>query len=239
MANRDRRQLPDEVAAYVRQLIISGEVRAGTYLRLEPIAAAVGVSNTPVREGLLRLHGEGFVRLVPRRGFLVLPFTPRDVRDIFWTQASLAGELAARAAELITEEQLHQLARIHRAFEGAAERSDTVRISQAGQSFHVAINRAAESPRLGLLLEAVVTQLPAEFYATIEGKVSTTCEEHPAILDALAGGDATAARRLMEDHIHRGGENLIQMLEHQGIFAAAEPAAAAGIEQSMTQRQGA
>jgi DNA-binding GntR family transcriptional regulator len=71
-----RTQLPEEVASYVRELIISGAVSPGEYLRMEPIAEAVGVSNTPVREGLLALAGEGFVRLVPRRGFVVAQFSP-------------------------------------------------------------------------------------------------------------------------------------------------------------------
>src|SRR3954471_2774177 len=77
-----RQQLPEEVAAYVRELILSGEVRPGDFLRLEPIAEAVGVSNTPVREGLLALRSEGFVKLVPRRGFMVETFTAEDVYDI-------------------------------------------------------------------------------------------------------------------------------------------------------------
>jgi DNA-binding GntR family transcriptional regulator len=51
-----RQQLPEEVAGYVRELIISGAVRPGEFLRMERIAEAVGVSNTPVREGLLVLR---------------------------------------------------------------------------------------------------------------------------------------------------------------------------------------
>jgi DNA-binding transcriptional MocR family regulator len=62
-----RQQLPEEVAGYVRELIITGAVRPGEFLRMERIAEAVGVSNTPVREGLLILRSEGLVELVPRR----------------------------------------------------------------------------------------------------------------------------------------------------------------------------
>src|SRR3954447_13006604 len=117
-ANR-RQQLPEAVAAYVRELIISGTVRPGEFLRLEPIAAAVGVSNTPVREGLLILRSEGFVKLVPRRGFMVASFTAQDVRDIFWVQAQLAGELAARAAKRITPEQIVSLEEIVAEYDSA------------------------------------------------------------------------------------------------------------------------
>src|SRR3984957_5853601 len=104
-----RQQLPEEVASYVRELIISGAVKPGEFLRMERIAEQVGVSNTPGREGLLALKSEGFVQLVPRRGFVVAPFTQQDVRDLFWAQPQLAKELAARAAKKITPEQVARL----------------------------------------------------------------------------------------------------------------------------------
>src|SRR5438067_5731416 len=98
-------QLPEQVAAYVRDLITSGKARPGEFLRIEPIAEAMGTSQSPVREALLSLKGEGLVNLLPRRGFIVAPITPKDIRDLFWAQAYLAGELAARATGNITEEQ--------------------------------------------------------------------------------------------------------------------------------------
>jgi hypothetical protein len=79
-----------------------GTVRPGDYLRMDRIAVAVNVSNTPVREGLLILRAQGWVRLLPRRGFVVAPYAKQDVRDVFWAQAVLAGELAANAAKRIT-----------------------------------------------------------------------------------------------------------------------------------------
>src|SRR5919199_2290423 len=119
-----RQALPEEVATYVRELIISGAVRPGEFLRMEPIAEAVGVSNTPVREGLLSLRSEGFVQLVPRRGFVVAPFTQQDVRDLFWAQAQLGSELAARAAKKISPEQISTLEAILAQFERASAAGD-------------------------------------------------------------------------------------------------------------------
>src|SRR5919205_4629694 len=124
-----RQQLPEEVATYVRELIISGAVRPGEFLRMEPIAEAVGVSNTPVREGLLALRSEGFVQLVPRRGFVVAPFTAQDVRDLFWAQAQLAAELAARAATKITPDRIVALEAILEQYEEANADDDKERIA--------------------------------------------------------------------------------------------------------------
>src|SRR5438105_15865173 len=91
-----RAQLPEQVGSYVRDLMVSGQARPGEFLRIERIAEAVGVSQTPVREGLLALKSEGLVNLLPRRGFVVAAITPEDITDLLWAQAQLAG---ARAAE--------------------------------------------------------------------------------------------------------------------------------------------
>src|SRR5205807_8906231 len=85
-----RAQLSDEVAGHLRAAIMSGALRPGTFIRLDETAAKLGVSVTPVREALLKLRGEGMVRLEPHRGHVVLPLSRQDVDDIFWVQAIIA-----------------------------------------------------------------------------------------------------------------------------------------------------
>lgn len=217
-----RQQLPEEVATYVRGLIISGAVQPGEFLRMEPIAEAVGVSNTPVREGLLTLRSEGFVRLMPRRGFVVAPFTAQDVHDLFWAQAKLAGELAARAAEKMTPDRMERLLAVHREHEQAMKDGDRERISELGHEFHREINRAAESYRLALLLNSIVKQLPSEFYVGIEGQVAASGKKHRRLVAALRKRDAEKTRAIMEEHVLEGAGYLIKTLETRGVFSAAE-----------------
>lgn len=212
-------QLSEQVATHVRELIISGEARPGEFLRLEPIAEAVGVSNTPVREGLLSLSSEGFVQLVPRRGFVVSSFTPQDVHDLFWAQAQLAGELAARAAKVIDAEQVERLGDVIDRHEKAVEAGEsTERIAELGHAFHREINLAANSERLALLLGSVVKQLPNRFYAEIEGQVQACRSEHPNIYHALRKRNTRQARTLMQQHISSRADHLVEMLEQRGVW---------------------
>ncbi|RHW23795.1 GntR family transcriptional regulator [Nocardioides immobilis] len=220
--SRKRTQLPEEVATYVRELIISGAVRPGDFLRMEPIAEAVGVSNTPVREGLLALKSEGFVRLEPRRGFVVAPFTQQDIRDLFWAQAQLGAELAARAAVNITPEQLKALDENLKEYDAAIASGDEEAIAEIGHQFHRQVNLAANSHRLALLQGAVVKHLPNRFYATIEGQVAGASHDHPLLLEALRKGHTKKARSLMEVHILEGADHLIESLIKQGLWADAE-----------------
>lgn len=214
-----RQQLPEEVASYVRELIISGAVKPGEFLRMERIAEQVGVSNTPVREGLLALKSEGFVQLVPRRGFVVAPFSQQDVRDLFWAQAQLARELAARAARKITPEQVARLEVNVEELQKAVAAGDTERIADLGYAFHRQINLAADSHRLALLLGSVVNHLPNRFYASIEAQVAATSDEHPQLVEALREHDVRKARSLMEQHILSSADHLIEILEQRGLWA--------------------
>lgn len=219
-----RQQLPEEVATYVRELIISGAVRPGEFLRMEPIAEAVGVSNTPVREGLLSLRSEGFVQLVPRRGFVVAPFTRQDVRDLFWAQAQLGSELAARAANKISPERISTLEAILEQFEKASAAGDKQGVAELGHAFHREINLAADSHRLALLLGAVANHLPNRFYASIEAQVADSGNDHPALVAALRKRNANQARAIMEKHILSGADHLIEILEQRGLWGDEETA---------------
>jgi DNA-binding GntR family transcriptional regulator len=214
-----RHQLPEEVASYVRELIMSAEVKPGEFLRMEPIAKAMGISNTPVREGLLSLCGEGFVRLVPRRGFMVAPFTEQDIRDLFWAQGMLAGELAARAARRISPAQLGDLEGLLTRYEVAVRDDDGEAVATLGHEFHRQVNLAADAYRLALLLGAFVKQFPNKFYAAIDGRVDATRDEHPELLAAIRDGNSRRARVVMEQHIVHGAQRLIDTLAERGVWA--------------------
>ena len=94
-----RPQLSEDVARYVRSRIFDGTYAAGEYMRLDQLAAELGISVTPVREALFNLRAEGLLVQQPRRGFMVLPVTGRDIADVSEVQAHIGGELAARAAD--------------------------------------------------------------------------------------------------------------------------------------------
>jgi DNA-binding GntR family transcriptional regulator len=225
-------QLSASVASHLREQIVSGRLKTGEFLRIDAIASELGVSTTPVREGLLLLQSESFVRLLPRRGFVVNSFSKGDLRDIFWAQAVIAAELAARAAQKMGKDVHAHLQHLIVEHKAAYKARNDEQVARLGHEFHRAINLAAESPRLALLLGSLTKQLPNRFYASIEGQLEETFEYHPIILDAIRMKDSEAVRSLMYRHIMGGGDHLVDSLERSGAWgeppAAAKPAARAG-----------
>lgn len=221
-----KQQLSESVATHLREQIISGKLVKGDFLRIDAIAKELNVSTTPVREGLFLLQSESFVQLMPRRGFVVKGFSRGDLMDLFWAQATLASELASRAATKMPVAEMDRLQSLHGQHERAVARGDTALAARLGHQFHRAINLAAEAPRLALLLGSLTKQLPNRFYASIEGQLQDAIDYHPIILNAIRVRDAESVRSLMYRHVVSGAEHLIPTLERQGVFGTA-PAVAA------------
>lgn len=208
-----RRQLSDEVASHVRELIMSGRLRSGEFIRQERIAEELDLSATPVREGLLALKGEGFVLLKPRRGFVVAPLSASDVKDLFTAQALLAGELVVRAAARIDQEDMTELRSIHKMLERAASAGDGDLVEKLNHEFHRKINLTADAPRLAWMLSIATKFAPRRFFATIPGWSEASAKDHAAILTALAAHDRDAARTAMTRHVENAGELLAANFE--------------------------
>lgn len=215
---RSRSQLSDEVAAHVRELIMSGRVRPGEFLRLDQLAADLGVSVTPVREALAALRGEDMVELEPSRGYVVAPLSREDIEDLFGLQAQLAGEVAARAAVRTTREVLDELDAAQKALAAALRSVDTAEVERLEYEFHRVLNRSAGARKLSWFLRSAARYLPQHFYSSDPGWRRSVRRDHAAILEALRAGDAEAARTAMEQHVTEGGHRLLAHLEEIGMW---------------------
>jgi DNA-binding GntR family transcriptional regulator len=215
---RRRTHLSDEVASYIRDLIMSGEVRQGEFLRLERIAEGLGVSATPVREALLSLRGEGFVRLQAHRGFVVAPLSRQDVIDLFQVQADAAAELTGRASGRIEPHVVERLAGVQERLEEAARRGAAEEVEELNFQFHRIVYRAADSPKLTWVLGSVARYAPRRFYASIHGWQGASVAEHGTIIAGLRHRDAEKARSAMRGHVTHAGQLLVAHLESRGFW---------------------
>jgi DNA-binding GntR family transcriptional regulator len=212
-----RPQLAEDVARFVRKRIFDRTYAAGEYVRLDQLAAELGVSVTPVREALFELKAEGLLAQQPRRGFVVLPVTGRDLTDVSNVQAHIGGELAARAAVNITEEQLRDLEKIQAQLEEAYAGDDDERAVRLNHEFHRAINVAADSPKLAQLMSQITRYAPESVFPTIAGWPEKSIEHHRRLLAALELRDENLARTAMSEHLAAGAAPLIDHLTQRGV----------------------
>jgi DNA-binding GntR family transcriptional regulator len=211
-----RTQLAEDVARIVRKRIFDGTYAAGTYVRLDQLAADLGVSVTPVREALFELKAEGLLDQQPHRGFVVLPVTGRDLKDVSDVQAYIGGELAARAAANISDDQLRELKQIQSDLEDAYA-ADDERAVRLNHEFHRAINVAADSPKLAQLMSQITRYAPESVFPIIAGWPEQSNQHHRRLLAALEKHDENLARTAMSEHLAAGAEPLIEHLTSRGV----------------------
>jgi DNA-binding GntR family transcriptional regulator len=212
-----RPQLAEDVARLVRRRIFDGTYAPGQYIRLDQLAAELGISVTPVREALFVLSAEGLLSQQPRRGFTVVPVTGRDLTDVSNVQAHIGGELAARAAANITDDQLRELEKIQTELEDAYADDDGERAVRLNHEFHKAINVAAESPKLAQLMSQITRYAPESVFPTIPGWSDVSTVHHRKLLAALDKHDEDLARTAMSEHLAAGAAPLIEHLTQRGV----------------------
>jgi DNA-binding GntR family transcriptional regulator len=213
-----RAQLSDEVAGHLRVAIVSGALRPGTFIRLDETAAKLGVSITPVREALLKLRGEGMVQLEPHRGHIVLPLTRQDIDDIFWLQATIAKELAATAAQHITDAEIDDLERITEALAAAVAAADTEAIAFTEFAFHRAFNQATGRIKLAWFLLHVARYMPLMVYAADPEWGAAAVDNHRKLIAALRRRDTAAVVEHTHWQFTDGARRLTETLDHSGIW---------------------
>lgn len=217
---KGRRQLSDEVAGHVRSMVLSGKYRPGDFLRHEKLAAELGISVTPVREALLALRGEGFLRLEARRGFVVAPLNRRDFEDLYTMQATVAAQLAGRAAAAMSESVREELCEVQGRLEEAVAVQNLTEVEELNHDFHRVINRSAESAKLGWLLNSILNYLPKRYYADMAGMTNMTITDHRKILDAIQVSDAEAAAQSMHDHTMHSLNAFLTHLDTEGVWSS-------------------
>ena len=89
--------LAEQVYRQLRRDIISGQITAGQPLRLEYLKARYGISFSPLREALNRLHSERLVVSMSSRGFRVAPISEDEMWDVIETRIVIDCEALRRS----------------------------------------------------------------------------------------------------------------------------------------------
>jgi DNA-binding GntR family transcriptional regulator len=212
-------RLTQRVYAAVRGAIRNLGLRPGQTVLEREVADALGLSRTPVREALVRLEADHLVRLIPRRGFAVLPVDAEDMRRIYEVVEGLEGMAVLLAAERHSADDLAKLDESLRRQEEALEAEDLVAWTRADERFHEQLLDASGNAHLHRLLDPYTDHLHRVRLYTIRRrpKPAKSTAEHRAVLEIIRMGNGRAARELHQSHWQRVREEIVGILHTMGM----------------------
>lgn len=194
----------DMVAATLRELIFTRELRPGTPLRQRDLAEMMGVSPTPVREALRRLESEGLVRCDQHRGSTVIEADQGATQENFQIRAALESLGAALATGRISDEEISDLEATNSKIAGVAE-NDSGHYAELNREFHFSIYECARSPMLLALMRLLWQQMHGG--PRVLRTHTESAAQHAEIIEALRARDPQRAADLTREHI-LGAEHL-------------------------------
>ncbi|MEJ1170686.1 GntR family transcriptional regulator [Variovorax sp. CCNWLW235] len=192
-----------QVLEKLRDAILSLELVPGTVLVRQELADRFGVSQTPVREALLRLAEEGLVDVFPQHATLVSRIDIDAARQAHFLRRSIELEIVHQLAEQATPDLVAQLkTQIALQATLAAERqySDFV---GADRKFHHLMYEAAGVPSLWDMVSRVSGHVDRlrRLHLPTAGKTEAILRDHRAIVRAIAQGDSAGAQKALREHL--------------------------------------
>ncbi len=213
----------------LRELILDGELAAGSRISELWVVERLGVSRTPVRAALLRLQEEGFLEPIPSGGFAVRSFSESDVWDAIEVRGTLEGLAARLAAErgvaLRTLRELQRCVdRIDEVLQGELTEDRFTDYVEANEAFHRLLAGACGSA----VIERQLEKAMASPFASPSGFVRVQAvtpdahetlvlaqAQHRAVIDALERREGARAEALMREHARIAHRNLQRALDSQ------------------------
>ena len=211
-----------EVAAVLRERVLSGEFAPGERLHQAPLSEALGVSRTPLREALSQLANQGLLVYEPNRGYEVRAFSIDEIVGAFDVRSRLEGLACALAARRgLSEEALATLSacvaegdRI--LAKGVLVPEDLEPYRRMNVDFHETIIRGAANPFVDDFVRQchnVPLASDRVFVWERHDVIWRSHDDHHRILDAIAERDAGRAEDLMREHVYFAGRILLRTLE--------------------------
>lgn len=205
-----RQSLSDIAHEKIKNMLLGLELRPGSAITEIQLMENLGMSRTPVRQALQRLDQEGFVRLLPRKGWFVAGVSLRDIQEIFVIREALEGIAARLATELMTDERLRELNE-YMAGVATQDQAEGQKNIDPGDILHQRIFEAVNNEQMNRVLGLYDEQL-RRFHimaCRLPGRTLLSYQEHYGILRALTERNGEKAEQAMREHIRSSKRSIM------------------------------
>jgi DNA-binding GntR family transcriptional regulator len=207
------------IANQLRANILNGRLSPGLKLHLDDLKQSLGVSLSPLREGLSRLAAEGLVTGEDQRGFSVAPVSRRDFIEIIDLRTMLETKALRASIEQGDDEWEARVVATHHLLSKLEDRrwkqSHFDEWENKHRAFHNALISASNSPLLLNFSQTLVdmNHRYRRIYNLKNPPNRDVAQEHRALAEAALARDADKGCALLRDHIERTAKNILKSMD--------------------------
>ena len=215
----DRVSAQQQIYNTLKDWIVDGTLVPGEFINDSEIAKYFSVSRTPVREAILLLSQQDFVKIMPSKGTKVTETSEEAAAFIYEAISCLSAEIARLAVRKQKPGDIDELKRLNARFAFIMEAQDYSRILEADTNFHNYILKMADNPYMESCWRQILPH--AHRYELLYFKSGCTREQsvtdHDDVIRAIADkSEGEAARFPQQNWIGFFNERLRPQLIEAG-----------------------
>lgn len=205
--------LNEQAYDHLQKLITDGQLSYHEIYSETKLAKELGISRTPFRDAIHRLAQEGYIDIIPSKGFRLHQITERDVIETFQIRTALETYCTMQIARDVKEKNNANLRPFFKELDWLMENMKEVMENDQGIDefceydfrFHRKIIDYLENEQFSSVFASFLYRMKrlAKLSLQHEGRMAQTVEEHQAILDAMKDGDTEHIYEITMVHMDR------------------------------------
>ena len=200
MRSRDTKILQQEAYDYIKRLILDNSIEYNRIYSESKLALEIGVSRTPVRDAINRLYQEGYIDIIPNKGFSLHKMTEQDVLETYEIRSAIEGYCAMKAAE---DNQTSSVRKLIASLDNSLKKQkrifetsgDIELFATEEQHFHYFLVSSRNNEAFNNIVNKYMykTKKLACYSLENDNRMEKTLGEHYQIYEAIRDGDALKA----------------------------------------------
>jgi len=214
--NRKASTLREQAYDIIKNAIMSGVFKPGQALVEEQLAQQLGLSRTPLREALVLLEHDQYIKMIPYKGTFVTNLTVKEVKEIFQIRELLEPEAVCMALDHITVEEIDHLRDFFEKSKDRVNQGDLDTFLATNKLIHDKLLEYGENETLRSLIMGYIEKIH-RYQRMIHAWDDPTYimdefNEHCTLIEELYHKDKQKIKELMIVHLRNCCNRLIQQL---------------------------
>ena len=199
----DTTNINEKVYKLLKKRITEREYPPGYKLTIRELQNSFGVSNSPIKDALFRLAGEGFVEISSRKGTFVKDITLKDILEIEQTRLIIEVGAVEIIAPKITDGEIKKLELLYNKTLMRGEKFNYLSFMEKDFEFHKEIIRITKNKKLVQIYEQLNAHIQIARYRIahdIKKRLPWTNRDHLEILKSLRSRNPEKAKKAITEH---------------------------------------
>ncbi|MGM9531765.1 GntR family transcriptional regulator [Intestinibacter sp.] len=193
---------------YIKDLILTHKLQEDEIYSETKIAKELGISRTPLRDAIHHLVEEGYIDIIPSKGFKLHKMTKQDVLDTFQIRSAIEGYCTFYITKNYKTEECQQLFSYleYLLFKQEQILNSSKSIEEFtpfDNKFHIEIVHHLKNQSFNKLFDMQLYRIKALATSSLShvGRMEDTLKEHKNIFNAMTSGDVENIYKITMEHM--------------------------------------